>query len=113
MTKKKEPVLNICPCGSNIKGKASWIACGKCSQWRHGSCVNITKEICRIFRNKNLPFLWPHCINSKRTDKADSRILSCAKGQYIKNEITDTKTDSDKAENLPPSEDCSLVMEVV
>ena len=107
--KELEPVLNKCPCGSKIKGKASWIACDKCSQWWHGSCVNLTKEICGIFRNKNLPFLCPHCIISKITDKTDSRISGCAKGQDIKDEITDTTTDGDKAENLLSSEDCSVV----
>ncbi|MEW8546768.1 MAG: hypothetical protein AB2693_24905 [Candidatus Thiodiazotropha sp.] len=73
MRKKKETddSVSICPCGSKVKGKPAWIACDSCSQWWHGSCVNLTKEICGIFRTKNLPFLCPKCIVAKISDKKD------------------------------------------
>ena len=82
MRKKKEstPSVSICPCGSKIKGKPAWIACDSCSQWWHGSCVNLTKEICGIFRTKNLPFLCPECIVSKITEKK-RKAESCSVGK--------------------------------
>lgn len=67
--KETTPSVSICPCGSKIIGKPAWIACDSCSQWWHCSCVNLTKEICGIFRTKNLPFLCPECIVSRISEK--------------------------------------------
>ena len=57
--------LNCCPCNKSLKNKPAWIACNDCGQWWHASCVNLTKQICSIFRQKNLPFTCPTCIVSK------------------------------------------------
>ena len=56
------PSLNKCPCGKILKNKPAWIACDLCDQWWHGNCVNLTKQILGIFREKKLPFKCPPCI---------------------------------------------------
>ena len=48
-SKSKTDSLSICPCDKTLKGRPSWIACDKCKQWWHGSCVSLTNEICAIF----------------------------------------------------------------
>ena len=66
--------LNKCPCkkANRGKGKNFFIACDSCEQWWHGQCVNLTREICEIFRIKKLPFKCPFCIthelNSLQSD---------------------------------------------
>ena len=57
--------LNKCPCGKSLRNKPAWIACDECDQWWHGKCVNLTKQICNIFKDKKLPFVCPTCIVSK------------------------------------------------
>ena len=62
---KSNAVTSLCPCGETVKGKPAWIACDNCQQWWHGNCVNLTRELCSIFKTKNLSFLCPKCIVSK------------------------------------------------
>ena len=59
--------VSKCPCGQTIKGRPAWIACDTCGQWWHGSCVSLTKDICGIFKAKNLQYVCPVCIVSKVT----------------------------------------------
>lgn len=56
---------STCPCGKQLKGRPAWIQCDSCEQWWHGGCVSLTREICAIFKAKNLPYLCPACTVSK------------------------------------------------
>ena len=77
-TKRKTnpaPSINKCPCGKTLKNKPAWIACDLCNQWWHGSCVNLTKQILGIFKEKKLPFKCPQCIVTN-LEKSESTIFS-------------------------------------
>lgn len=113
MIKKKTKTVsdaNKCPCGKTLKKKPAWIACDKCSQWWHGNCVNLTKEICGIFREKNLPFVCPVCIVSNfslanRIDKnsdnnSASESVTCKSSSSCSKDICDKEIKDSSDSNI-------------
>ena len=72
--KTSKDSASTCPCGNTLKGRPAWIQCDSCEQWWHGSCVSLTREICAIFKAKNLPYICPTCTvnNLKIKDTVDT-----------------------------------------
>ena len=85
--KSKAPTgstVNKCPCGKILKNKPAWIACDSCNQWWHGNCVNLTKQICGIFKEKKLPFTCPFCIVDKvNNDKLNSSVAGTVESDNV------------------------------
>ena len=88
--------LNKCQCGKSLRNKPSWIACDKCDQWWHGKCVNLTKQICNIFKDKKLPFVCPTCIVSNLENR-NTKVCAedeCEKPKFHINANQEKQTDT-------------------
>ena len=72
-----------------MKNKPGWIACDLCNQWWHGNCVNLTKQILGIFREKNLSFNCPQCIVAGLQNSANdnSTPVPQTPGNVIKDQL--------------------------
>ena len=103
--------LNKCPCKKANKGKGKnfFIACDCCQQWWHGQCVNLTREICEIFRVKKLSFKCPFCITRELNSLDDHPVV--AENTEVKKQLTDCQAEKSRSSDERSRKDRLTVLQ--
>ena len=80
-------------------------------------CVNLTREICSIFKNKKLPFCCPECIVSKLPGSRNQKTSTDSFGKVCNNSESEETSDSavvlnERESALPESEEGASVQSI-